>query len=294
MGRGFKGWFIACFLLPFTVGFGEDLKASEFPNKSGFFFGLGASYSSVQLDLYVTNASGTSNVFTSGSLVAFGEAGGSANPYHHTESLFNPAAQFGYFDHFPCSEWLWGAEFLYKYIGCTFSYGPFESFQAGEFTSLTSDTFYGNEIIGSLQTQVTHDIGLLLFLGRSFMKNTVYLGAGPALIGTSSNIYNAFGFADINGIHADITGTPINFSSSQWMWGGMAQLGMTHYFSPSWFLDLNYNYTVTAYASNSYAGPFTGSTTSGGDVYVTRGTFFIDDYQRFTIQSFTVTINKAF
>ena len=285
----------ACFLLLNGLASAEDQKVGALPCKPGFFFGAGAAYSAVQLDLYITNASGVSDIYNDGSVVAQGAAGGAATPYHQIGTTFTPTAQLGYFNHFSHSEWLWGLEFLYKYIGFTFSYGPYESFQSGAFTAQDSDNvFYGNEVFGALQTQINHDIGFLVFFGRSFVKNNVYLGAGPVLIGTSSNIYNAFGFADIEGIHSDITGTPLSFSSSKWMWGGMAQLGMIHYFSPSCSLDLSYNYTVTGHASNSYAGPFISTSVYGGEMYITQGTFFIDDYQRITIQSFTVTIDKAF
>lgn len=294
-----KNWsrHLAAYLLMLTStsAFADDQTNNALSNETGFFFGVGGSYNSVQLSLHIPNASGISNVYTDGTLVAQGEAGGVSNPDHQTGTTFAPIAQFGYFDHFSNSDWLWGAEFLYKYLGYTFSYGPFESYQSGAFTSVgTSDTFFGNEAFGSLQTQVNHDIGFLLFFGKSYQKNNFYLGAGPAVIEVSSNVYNAFGFADINGIHTSITGTPLNFSSSKWMWAGMAQLGMMHYFSPSCFLDLSYNYTITGRYSNSYEGPFTSSTTSDGEVYVTQGTFFLNDTQRVVIQAFTITLNKAF
>lgn len=60
----------------------------------------------------------------------------------------------------------------------------------------------------------------------------VYLGAGPALFGTQARIVYAIGFAEIHGSDLDVTGAAVNFSSSEWVWGAAAQVGMTYFLSP--------------------------------------------------------------
>jgi len=92
---------------------------------------------------------------------------------------------------------------------------------------------------------------LMPFIGRSFGNSYVYFGAGPALFGTHSKIINAIGFADIHGFELDVTGAAVSFSSSDWVWGGGGQIGLGYYLSPSWFLDLNYTFAMSA----SYKSP---------------------------------------
>jgi glyoxylase-like metal-dependent hydrolase (beta-lactamase superfamily II) len=56
-------------------------------------------------------------VASGSTLVAFGEAGGPAPPFHGTLSTFAPVAQLGYKQNLACADWLWGTKFAYKYLG---------------------------------------------------------------------------------------------------------------------------------------------------------------------------------
>lgn len=105
-----------------------------------------------------------------------------------------------------------------------------------------------------------------------------------------SNVDNAIGFADVNGVHMNITGTPASFSSSNWAWGGGAQVGMTYFLDRSWFLDFNYTYARTGQFTDNYTRPFT-STSNG---YTTTGTAYLTAADRVTTQSVAVSINTAF
>jgi hypothetical protein len=58
--------------------------------------------------------------------------------------------------------------------------------------------------------------------------------------------------ASPRGQPTDVTGAPVNFLSTQWVWGGAGQIGMTYAFTPTWFLDFNYTYAVKR---NAYRGP---------------------------------------
>ena len=53
------------------------------------------------------------------------------------------------------------------------------------------------------------------------------------------------GFAFVDGGIVDQSGAPQNFSSSNWLIGGAAVVGVTYFLTPSWFVDLNYSYALT-------------------------------------------------
>jgi hypothetical protein len=127
-------------------------------------------------------------------------------------------------------------------------------------------------------------------IGRSFANSNIYIGAGPVLFGTDTDINGATGFAALDGAHFDITGMPTNFSSSDWMWGGAAQIGMTYYLDASWFLDFNYTFAMTREYSTDYSAPFA----SAADGYTDTGTLFVTTRQRVTSQAFAISINKQF
>jgi hypothetical protein len=290
LGVGTALCLLTCPALTFAGEAGPPLK-SNIPG-SGFFIGLGGSYNSVKLDqdLY---AVGLSDVYSGTSLVARGHAEGPANSFHSSESRFSPEAQLGYFRSFTGSNWLWGAKFKYKYSGAELTDRGMIVPQNGSQIPTNGSPptpLAGNAIIESSKTSINHELSLLAFLGKSFLNSTVYFGAGPVLFGTKSSLNNAIGFANINGTPTDITGAPISFSSSKWMWGTAAQIGTTYYFAPSWFLDFNYTYAIAGQYKNDYAAPFLSS--ADGRTY--SGVAFITTSQRVTSQALAVSINKVF
>ena len=54
----------------------------------------------------------------------------------------------------------------------------------------------------------------------------------------------------------DQSGAPQDFSSSSWLIGGAAIVGVTYFLTPTWFLDLNYTYAATAGHTANFASPF--------------------------------------
>ncbi len=284
-----------CLLIFPNLAFAADLGLPAAPDMAngGFFFGLGGSAGSVAFDQHLY-AAGVSNVYSGATLVAYGEAGGPADPFHDNQFTLAPQAQVGYLSHFSGSNWLWGVKFLYQYFGTTATDQNVVSPQSGSFTntgSAPADTsFTGNVVIRSSQTSIDHELALMPFIGHSFMNGFAYLGAGPVLFGTQSKLYGATGYADINGTHVDITGTADNFANSTWMWGGAAQIGMTYYLDRTWFLDVNYTYAVTAQYTNNNSAPFS----SASDGYTDTGTLYISASQRVTMQALAISINKAF
>ncbi len=256
---------------------------------SSWFVGFGGSFSTANFnqDMF---ASGVGNVYQGGTLVAVGEAGGPANPHQSTQLTFAPAAQLGYFAHFGASNWLWGAKVFYRYLDATATTSDIDP-QAGMLTTVSgTDSFTGHVVIGSYRTLLKHEIAFVPFIGRSIARGYVYLGAGPALFATETKIDNAIGFAHFNGTVADVTGTGDNFASSQWVWGGVAQIGLTYYLDDNWFLDLNYSYARTAEFESDFSAPF--ASTSAG--YYFTGTLFVSPSQHVTDQFVTLSINSRF
>lgn len=256
---------------------------------SSWFVGLGGSFNTVNFDQDMF-ASGVGNVYRGGTLVAAGQAGGPANPRQSTHMTLAPAAQLGYFAHFAANDWLWGAKLLYKYPAALATTPDIDP-QAGTLTTISGpDSFTGHVVIGSYRTRLNHEIAFMPFIGHSFARSYVYLGAGPALFATETKIDNATGLADFNGTRSDVTGTPDNFASSQWVWGGAAQIGLAYYLDYGWFLDLNYTYARSRKFTSNFSAPF--ANTDLG--YQVIGTLFVSPSQRVTDQSFTVSINKGF
>ncbi len=259
------------------------------PN-ANWFVGLGASANAVgtDQDMY---ARGTANIFQNGTQVAVGGAGGPANPRHNNQWTLAPEGQFGYMTHFPGSNWLVGAKVLYKYANATAS-TPDIVPQSGAVTALTGEVipFTGNVVIGSYRTQLNHQFAFMPFIGHSFARSYVYFGAGPALFGTKTTVDNAVGFALFEGVHREVTGAPVSFASSQWVWGGAAQIGLAYYLADGWFLDVNYTYARSGKFSSNYSAPF--SNTPGG--YQVIGTLYVSPSQRVIDQSVGITINKGF
>ena len=258
---------------------------------AGFFVGLGGSYNWAGVEQGLTGI-GISDIFAGPILVASGSAGGPQANFDSSADAFVLDAQVGYFKRFTGSPWLAGLKFSYKYLDLTSS--EKENIpQAGSFTldgGKTTIPFTGHVAISSSQVSINHEMALMPFIGRAIGNSYVYVGAGPALFGTVTKFANAIGFADIHETELDVTGSPISFSSSDWVWGGAGQVGMSYFLSPSWALDLNYTFAMSAHYKIKYAGGFT----SSNGPLTTVGTAYVNDSQQVTTQAFSVSINRVF
>jgi hypothetical protein len=282
------GALLSVCLLSFPVFSLAAATNNTLPTK-GLFVGLGGSFNSVYMK-ETDSLVGISKVYSGSTLVASGIAQGPTTPINITETTFAPNGQMGYFMSFPMSNWLGGVKLTYGYLGTTLTENNIVAPQAGTFTTLSgTDSFTGHATIGSMQTSVNHELALIPFIGRSFGQGFFYLGMGPVLLSTESHIYAVTGYADINGIHLDVSGKPTSFSSNKWVWGGDAQVGMTYYLTSNWFIDFSYAYAITAPYTTNYSAPF--SSFSGGDM--TTGTLIGSTNQRIIAQTFMVTINAV-
>lgn len=291
-----KKTYILGIVLPLLAGFATTVSAqssqsSLVPN-SGVYMGLGVGLNSTRYNGQMLEATGTSDVTNTatGAFVSSGTAGGPAVGIDmNTAFGASPTIQGGYFEKFKDSSYLWGVKFSYGYLGGTSSTNYL--IRVPQYGSYSNGTpFTGNAIANSYQKSINHQFSLIPYFGQSFEKGTVYVGVGPTLSQVDTKINNLVGFADINGTRTDISGTPQNFSASQWLWGGAMVLGGTYYFDKSWFLDLSYTISMTQNKTASYYSTFTNPSTpntySGSLIGSSTGTA--------TTQSIMLTINKVF
>jgi hypothetical protein len=266
-------------------------ESSSLVPASGAYFGLGFNANSTQFNDQDVTATGTSVVTDSdGDPVSSGQAGGPAVGIDMDAiNAYSPSIQAGYFEKFQNSSYLWGAKFTYSYLGGTTATKDFIRIpQYGAYEGGTP--FTGNAIASSYQKTIKHQISLVPYIGQAFDKGTVYLGAGPTLSQVNTKINNLVGFADLNGDRTDISGAPQNFADTRWVFGATAMIGGTYYLDKSFFLDLNYSFSMTKNKTSNYYSTFRNvsspNTFEGELIGSSTGTA--------TVQSIGISINKLF
>lgn len=284
-----------CLALVSTSTFAGDmgstsLQTSNIPNK-GIFIGLGGSYNSVIGDRTI-NISGASEITQGTDIIATGSTRGPDVRFNNTQSTFAPEAQVGYFNHFTNREQLWGMKFIYRYLGLSSENQNVTIPQVGTFSSLSpgNNSFTGDISISSSELNVNHELVFIPFIGQSFRNGFVYLGVGPSLFRTQINNYGMSGSAIIEGFPIGFANVP-NSSSTAWIWGGVAELGMTYYIGQTWMLDFSYSYAITGNFKNDTSKPFS----TGFDTIDTfGGTVSTNISQHITAQTFKISVNKVF
>jgi hypothetical protein len=181
-----------------------------------------------------------------------------SSPFH------NSANKAEYTSHIEGSHNLWGVKFLSNYLGLS-----------------AKDRMNSGQALQLSQTSIDHELGVLAYIGRSFANGHVYLGGGPSLFGGKSNVYDTVGTSGQNSITADF-----NPANSRLVWGGAAQLGMSYYFDPSWYLDLNYTYAITGLNNT---GPYTSLAS-----YASNGPYMVNANQPLTAQALALSVKKFF
>jgi hypothetical protein len=268
--------------------------ASDVPS-TAFFIGLGGSYNAVRFGTQNVFAMGTSDVFQNGVLASSGSASGPAAIDMSADSTLGFSVQGGYFQKFSNSDLLWGAKFAYSYLGATATVRNALLPQTGSFTATGSTTpvpFTGNALVQSFKTNMIQQMTFVPFIGRSFEKSFIYIGAGPTLSQTRTGLGGLIGFADINGTRTDVSGSPINLSNSGWVYGGAAVVGATYFFDRSWFLDVSYTFAMTTNRTANFSSPFTNPNGSNGSTIT--GTLVGTSSAKEITQAVAVTLNRAF
>jgi opacity protein-like surface antigen len=282
------------FIVGFSVMFAPqiaDAQAQSIVPDRAFYLGLGGSFSGIDFGRQDVYAVGTSEIFEDGVLVATGEADGPGDFLLDDQTTFAPTVQGGYFQRIPGGDWLWGGKFTYAYLDSSSSLNDVRLPQSGSYTEDGVTTpFEGNAIVKTYTTSIRHQMALVPFVGRTFERSFVYLGAGPTLSQTKTEIDGLVGFADI-GRPRDISGAPQDFSSTDWVYGAAATLGVTYFFDPSWFADVSYTYAQTQDNKSSYSSTFEGP---GPDGTTLEGTLDGSSSGRVITQSVAFTMNWAF
>lgn len=292
-----KQWMVlSANLLAGTACFAGSMGDTEVDlMRDGLFLGLGASYNSINITQN-SWGEGISNIQTNTGDNSNGIAQGTGAPFHNTSNSFAPEIQAGYFKHITGTQNLYGFKFSYQYLGSTATNSNLYIPQLGQMTSNTGATsaLFGYVNADSVQVTTNHDLTLLAFIGRSFGNKYVYLGAGPSLFNLQSKNYYSIGYAEYEGVTVDVTGLVSYPSPSIWALGGAAQLGMTYFISPTWFIDASYTYAMTGNNKTNHEQTFSNSSSIGTTSYTTSGTLYTKDTLRVNTQALTIAINKVF
>lgn len=265
--------------------------------QSAFFGGLGGGWSSGSFGNQDVYGKGTSYSPPYGIHTAqVGSAAGSTGLELNSQSALAPVIQTGYFKHFSGSQWMGGGKLSYSYLGIGSANSQQQIPQAGGFTEDGTYTpFTGNYLVQSYRQTINQQISLIPFVGRSFERSYVYLGVGPTAAQTKTLIENITGFESAAVITTTPTGIGLGkkYSTTQWLFGGVAMLGATYFIDPTWFMDISYTYSVTGTKTSSWGGPWTDTDIARS--YVTRtGTNTGTSSGSVNIQALVITINKAF
>jgi hypothetical protein len=287
---------LTAFAAPLILLFSFSSLANEHQGhtpESGFFLGLGGSYDTVYLNQNITgdaNATFTQN----GSYVGNSQSTLPLLQGASPVGTFASQGQAGYLKHFDNSHWYWGAKFLYQYLGFNASNSFFDSMFVGESSTPVTAV---SDIAQATSISINHELALFPLIGFSFKNNQIYLGVGPSLFQAKSTfsqetIYSISGANSVNN-------TPILFNDadqSHWIWGGIGQVGLTHYFSAHWFVDINYSYAFTGKNEYNDSIDFTDSIHSAlaGVNYSTQSSYDLHTSEYLVVQSLSLTVNALF
>lgn len=265
--------------------------------QSAFFGGLGGGWSSGSFWNQNVYGKGESYSPPYGIHTAqIGSAAGSTGLELDSQSALAPLVQAGYFQHFSSSQWMGGAKLSYSYLGIGSAYSQLQIPQAGGFTEDGAYTpFTGNYLVQSYRQTINQQISLIPFVGRSIARSYLYLGVGPTAVQTKTLIEDITGYENVAVIPTTPTGIGLGqkYSTTQWLYGGVAMLGATYFIDPTWFVDVSYAYSITGTETSRWGGPWTD--TDIKRAYVTRtGTNTGTSSGSVTTQALTLSINKVF
>lgn len=298
MGCAMRGGLaVAGVMAGFCPSLAQAQTAGGVPD-SGFYAGAGINANLVVPTGQTIFMQGVSNIFQGGTLAAFGSAGGPTNPRPRTAATISPSAQLGYFQRLSESRWLLGGKLTYNYIAATATDHFVAVPQSGSYalvpgTTITS--FTGNVVVRSYQITADHQVAFVPYAGYTFDRSYVYFGAGPSLTHTEVKLSDAVGFATINGAAGtNITGPPATYSSEQWLIGATLTAGATYFLTPSWFLDIDYSFTITDLWNSTFSSPFGHTGNAFGTTYQTAGVLSGSYTGGLNTHALTVSINRRF
>lgn len=290
--------FFNIFLLPFALISTESAIAAELAPAlvphSAFFGGLGVNASSVNFTNQHVYAGGTT--WQPGPIIGWGA--GSTDFKLDSSSAPVPVIQAGYFQHFSSNRWMWGGKISYSYLNISADRSLLIP-QTGGTTETTNGItttypFAGNYTVQTYRQTMNHQISLIPLIGPSFEQSYLYLGVGPTFCQTKMSIENmASPIAFVDGLPISPTGVGngSDYSTHQWLFGGVAMIGATYFINPTWFLDLSYSYSMTGTTTSSWGGPWS-DTLSNGSARIGQNSGISSG--SVNTQAFSVSINAAF
>jgi opacity protein-like surface antigen len=272
--------------------FADELDPSLVP-QSAFFVGLGVSGASVNFENQHVYAAGTT--WQPGPVIGWGA--GSTDFKLNLNSAAVPFIQAGYFQHVSSTQWIWGGKVFYNYFDISADRNLLIPQTGGVTATVSGGTttfpFTGNYTVQTYRQTMNHQISLAPLIGRSFEKSYLYLGVGPTFSQTKMSIENMaspIAFVDGHLISPTGAGNGSDYSTTQWLLGGVAMIGATYFINPNWFVDISYMYSVTGTKTSSWGGPWSdtlsdGSTRIGNNTGKSSG--------RVNIQTFSISINTS-
>ncbi len=294
-----KTWkVLGCYILTGTVCFAANVStaSSDDATRDGFFAGVGADYNSVNITQN-SWGKGVSNIRTSTGADSNGVAQGNGAPFHNVNNSLGPNIQAGYLRHLNGSPNFFGVKFTYQYLNSTATNTDLYIPQIGQTTSAI--TGITSPLVGYVNAEVVQplanqQINLLFLAGRSFGNASLYVGIGPSWVNLQSHNYYSIGYANFEGATINVTGLVSYSSPPFWALGGTAQLGTTYFFSPSWFVDMSYTYTLTGNTTSFHQQSFSNTSSLGTTTYATSGMLYTKDTLSVANQSLMLTVNKVF
>ena len=156
--------------------------------KSGFYVGIGGSANFADFGTQSLYNKGISDVFNgAGVQTSSGTADGPPiKPSFGTTAGFAPVFQLGYFRRFGDSNFLWGAKFLYNYLGNSSTQQNLIIPQYGSSSAGGSSTFGGQSVTGGYTVGVYHQTSFTPFVGYALDRSFFYAGAGRMILPLSS------------------------------------------------------------------------------------------------------------
>lgn len=265
------------------------------PNPQGFFIGVGGNYNSLRIHQDAWGL-GISSLYIDGVYNSTGIAQGNAAPFKNWSQYLSPEVQAGYLRNHNDNVF-YGIKFTYQYLGAVATNRDVYLPQTGVLTSSsgTKSPMFGYAIADSVETTINHDMNLFALIGKQIGNKSIYLGAGPSLISLQSQNYNSIGYAIVNGETLNVTGLVNYGSPTMWAWGGAAQIGMSYFITPSWFIDASYTFSALEGRVSRHKQSFTNTSTMNGDNLLTAGILATKNTFKTTLlQSLNVSINKMF
>ncbi len=294
---------LLCTLLPQLTFASMDNLGVDDPGDRGFYFGVGVSLDSVSTNQTLKDLGPIQGIDASANFASFSNPNGHSATLYEKQVTGGPNVQLGYFRPFSfCNTRVWGFKLAYKYL---ITPGTTSRDVDGPTTGLeTSNGSSGNEpssinlTLTAAPSHVNHELDFVASIGQRLMHSFIYASIGPAAFNMRPSNFWISG--DAQGTRTSLaTVGASDVLSRRWIWGGVGQAGMVCHLGPSWFLDINFSYSISKSFKNNVSTDFTSTVTIDPGTIIARtlqtsNTGHILTQQRLTISAINITLNRVF